>query len=315
MSTARPEIKTTIRTFEQMRKRAQELGPKRVGVVLAEDDVALTAAAEAMRANIATPVLIGEEKGIRARAEKLGFDDLVQKAEYASCGNDPQEAGELAVKLAREGKIEILLKGHLRTDQLLHPVLDKEKGLRTGNLLCDVAFFEHTDDAGTRLVGLTDGGMTPAPNLKQKRQIVLSAIEVLGALGVTKPKIAILSAVEVVSEAIPSTVDAKALTEMCEAGEFGDAQVFGPLALDIAMVEWCAKVKGITHPVAGHADCLVMPTIEAGNIAAKVIHILYGHEYGHLVVGAKAPILIPSRSEPANNKINAMALGVIYAGR
>jgi len=118
-----------------------------------------------------------------------------------------------------------------------------------------------------------------------------------------------------VSEAIPSTVDAKALTEMCEAGEFGDAQVFGPLALDIAMVEWCAKVKGITHPVAGHADCLVMPTIEAGNIAAKVIHILYGHEYGHLVVGAKAPILIPSRSEPANNKINAMALGVIYAGR
>ena len=329
MNTTLPEIQTTIRTFAQMRQRAQELGPKRVGVVLAEDDfariifigvkaeddVALTAAAEAMRANIANPVLIGEEKGIRARAERLGFADLVANAEYAACGNDPKEAGELAVNLVREGRIEILLKGHLRTDQLLPPVLDREKGLRTGRLLCDVAFFEHTDDAGTRLVGMSDGGMTPAPNLKQKKQIVLSAIEVLGVLGITQPKIAILSAVEVVSEALPSTVDAKALTEMCEAGEFGDAQVFGPLALDNAMLEWCARIKGITHPVAGHADCLVMPTIEAGNIAGKIIHVLYAHEFAHVVVGAKVPILIPSRIEAAINKIDTMALGVIYAGR
>ena len=315
MSTATAEDKATIRTFAQMRQRAQEMGPKRVGVVLAEDDVALTAAAEAMRANIASPVLIGEEKGVRARAEKLGFSDLVAKAEFAPSSNDPEEAGQLAVKLAREGQIDILLKGHLRTDQLLHPVLDKEKGLRTGNLLCDVAFFEHTDESGTRLVGLTDGGLNPTPSLKQKKQIVLSAIEVLAALGVKRPKIAILSAVEVASEAVPSTMDAKALAEMCEAGEFGDAQVFGPLALDNAMLERCAKIKGITHPVAGHADCVVVPTLEAGNIMAKVISILYGHEFGHLVVGAKAPILIPSRSERASDKINAMALGVIYAGR
>ncbi len=301
-----------ICTFAELRERARELGPKRVGVVLADDDVALTAASDALLSRIATPVLIGDETAIRSRAESLGLMELARRAEFVAASED---AAEIAVSMARGGSIDILMKGHLRTDQLLHPVLDKEHGLRTGRVLCDVAVFEHRDPKGTRMVATTDGGLTVAPTLEQKRQIIHGAIELLHCLGIPRPKIAIMSAIEVVSEAMPSTIDAKALTEMGLAGEFGDAEVYGPLALDNALLDWAAKAKGINHPVAGHADCLLMPSIEAGNLLAKSIIFLAGRPFAHVVVGAKTPILIPSRVESAQDKVNAMALGVLYAAR
>jgi phosphotransacetylase len=125
-------------------------------------------------------------------------------------------------------------------------------------------------------VATTDGGITIAPGLEQKRQIILGAIDLLHCLGMERPKIAVMSAVEVVSSAIQSTVDAKALTKMGAAGGFGDAEVYGPLALDNALFDWAAEAKGIDHPVAGHADCLVNPSIEAGNLLAKAIIFLAG---------------------------------------
>jgi phosphate butyryltransferase len=302
-----------IRTFAELRKRAREAGLKRVGVVLADDEVALTAAADALRLGIAFPVLIGDAGRIRARAEALGLTDLVAQAEFVSAAENA--AAEVAVKMAREGSIEILMKGHMRTDQLLHPVLDKEKGLRAGRLLSDMAFFEQPGADGPRLTGLTDGGLNPAPTLAQKKQIVLNAIEMLRCLGMSRPKIAIVGATEIVTEAMPSTVDAQALTEMGAAGEFGAAEVFGPLALDNALLKWAAKAKGISSPVAGDADCLLVPSVEAGNMLAKSIIFLAGWEFGHAVVGAKVPILIPSRVENAQDKVNAIALGVLYAAR
>lgn len=305
-----------VRTFADLRERASQAGPKRVAVVLADDEVALTAAAGALHAGIALPVLIGDEPRIRAHAQPLGFTELLDRAEFVSAtGNGPGNAAEVAVHMAREGAVDILLKGHLRTDELLHPVLDKEKGLRTGRLLSDIAFFETNCENEQKLVGLTDGGLNVAPSLEQKKQIVLNAIKVLRCLGMRRPNIAILSAVEVVTEAMPSTLDAHALTALCAAGEFGDADVFGPLALDNALFAWAAKTKSIVHPVAGHADCLVVPNIEAGNLLAKAIIFLAGCEYGHIVVGAKVPILIPSRVENAQDKVNAIALGVLYASR
>ena len=312
METGTVEAAKGIRSFAELRKRACELGPKRVGVVLADDDVALTAASDALRSPIASPVLIGDKDRIRTRAESLGFLELIEEAEFVEA---TENAAEIAVQMAREGSIDILMKGHLRTDQLLRPVLDKKKGLRTGHLLCDVAFFENRWAEERKLVGLTDGGLNVAPTLEQKRQIVLTAIEVLRCLGVSRPKIAIMSAVEVVSDAMPSTVDARALTAMGAEGVFGEAEVFGPLALDNALLEWAAKAKGITSLVAGHADCLIVPSIEAGNLLAKSIIFLAGSEFGHVVVGAKTPILIPSRVESAQDKVNAMALGVLYACR
>lgn len=313
METKELQTAEGIRTFAELRKRACEVGPKRVGVVLADDEVALTAAADALSSNIAFPVLFGDAEKIRAHAEALGLSELVAKAEFVSV---TEGAKELAVKMAREGQIDILMKGHMRTDQLLHPVLDKEKGLRTGRLLSDVAFFEvHGVDGTTRLSGLSDCGLIPAPTLEQKKKIIQNAIEVCRCVGKRRPRIAIMSAVEVPTEAIPSTMDAKALTEMGAAGEFGEADVFGPMALDNALLEWAAKAKGISSPVAGHADCMIVPSIEAGNLLAKSIIFLARWEFGHIVVGAKVPILIPSRVEFAQDKVNAMALGVLYASR
>ena len=312
MATSVLEHVKVLHTFADLRTRAREVGPKRVGVVLADDDVALTAASDALLSRIAIPVLIGDQNKIRARADALGLDELLARAEFIAA---PDKAAQAAVRLAREGFIDILMKGHLRTDQLLHPVLDKENGLRTGRLLCDVAIFEHCDPDGPRLVATTDGGLIIAPTLDQKKQIILGAIDVLHCLGILHPKIAVMSAIEVVSKAIVSTLDAKALTELGAAGAFGDAEVYGPLALDNALFDWAAQAKGIHHPVAGHADCLVNPSIEAGNLLAKAIIFLAGRPFAHVVVGAKTPILIPSRVESAQDKVNSIALGVLYAAR
>ena len=183
----------------------------------------------------------------------------------------------------------------------------------TARLLCDVAFFETSHTGEARLVGLTDGGINVAPNLEQKKQIILNAIDLMHCMGMHRPRIAVMSAIEVVTEAMPSTVDAHALTQMGLAGEFGDADVFGPLALDNALLHSAAKAKGISSRVAGNADCLIMPNVEAGNLLGKGLFVLGGLESGHVVVGARVPILIPSRAEDARTKVNTISMGVLYA--
>jgi phosphate butyryltransferase len=308
---AKDSATTPVRSFAELRERACQMGPRRVGVVQAEDDVALTAASDALISRMATPVLIGNRERIRRRIEELGLRRLGNEAEIVSA----EDAARAAVRLVREGHVDMLLKGHLRTDELLHPILDKENGLRTGKLLCDVAFFEHRAPEGTRLVGVSDGALNVAPTLEKKKQIIEGAIDVLHSLGVARPRIAVMSAVEVVSDAIPSTVEARALAEMGANGAFGDAEVYGPLALDNALLEWAARAKGIDHPVAGHADCLIVPNIESGNLLVKALIFLAGWQSGHVAAGARAPILIPSRVETAQDKLNAIALGVLYATR
>ena len=281
------------------------------GIVVADDEVALTAADGALRLGIAIPLLIGDERKIRAKAEGLGLSALLAGAEFV--GTD--DAAVVATQMAREGRVDLLLKGHLRTDELLRAVLDKQAGLRTGRLLSDVLLYEDRLAGELRLVGISDGGLNVAPNLEQKKQIVQNAIEVMRCLGLVRPRIAVMSATEAVSESVPSSVDARRLTEMGEAGEFGEADVFGPLALDGALLEAAAQAKGITHPVAGHADCMVVPNIESGNLLAKSAKYLGGSQCAHVVAGARVPILIPSRVESADDKVNSIALGVIFAGQ
>ena len=299
----------TMATFLELRRRAQELGPMRVAVVVADDDVALMAAADALQLGIARPILIGDGQKIWAKAEALGLIDLMDAAELVAAS----DAAPIAVQMARAGNVDIILKGHLRTDELLRAVLDKTAGLRTGRLLSDVMLYEDVLSGERRLVGLSDGGLNVAPTLEQKKQIVQNAIEVMHSLGLARPRIAIMSASEVVTESMPSTLDAQALSNMGAAGEFGEAEVYGPLALDNALVEAAAKAKGIDSPVAGHADCMLMPNIEAGNLLGKAIKYLGGSQCAHVVVGAKVPILIPSRVESSDDKVNAIALGVIFA--
>jgi phosphate butyryltransferase len=217
--------------------------------------------------------------------------------------------------MARDGEVDLLLKGHLRTDELLRAALDKQHGVRTGRLLSDVLLYEDTLAGEVRLVGITDGGLNVLPGLEQKKRIVQNAVEVLRCLGLARPKIAIMSATEAVSDSVPSSVDAKRLAEMGTEGEFGEVDICGPIALDCALLESAARAKGIWHPVAGHADCMVVPNIESGNLLGKSVKYLGGSECAHVVVGAKVPILIPSRVESVDDKINSIALGVIFAAR
>lgn len=310
MSAASHNIRDA-KNFSELRLRAQALGPLRVGVVAAEDEVALTAADAALQLGIAVPVLIGDENKTRGKVDTLGLSALTAKAEFVGT-DDP--AG-VATQMARDHTVDLLLKGHLRTDQLLRAVLDSKAELRTGWLLSDVLLYEDRLAGRVRLVGITDGGLVVSPTLEQKIQIVQNAIEVLHSIGLARPKIAVMSATEVVSMSVPSTVDAKALTEMGEAGELGDAEIFGPLALDCALLESAAQAKGIAHPVAGHADCMVVPNIEAGNLLGKSVKYLGGSQCAHVVAGARVPILIPSRVESVDDKLNSIALGVIFANQ
>ncbi len=305
---------TAIQSFEELRDRARALGPKRVGVVVADDDVALLAAASSADLGLATPVLIGDEKKIHERVHQLGIDSLVGDAIFVGAA-DCTSAAATAARMARAGELDILLKGHLRTDELLRAVLDKEHGLRAGRLLSDVLLYEDTLAGYRRLVGITDGGLNVAPTLDHKKQILLNALDAFRALGFNRPKIAIMSATEAVSESVPSTLDAKALVEMAAQVEFGDAEVYGPLALDNALLESAAKAKGITSPVAGHADCMVVPNIESGNLLGKAVKYLGGSQCAHVVVGARVPVLIPSRVESVDDKINSVAFGVLAHGR
>jgi phosphate butyryltransferase len=300
-----------LNNFSELRLRAHALGPQRVGVVVAEDEVALTAADAALRLGIAIPVLIGDERKTRMMVDALELCALIAKAEFV----DADDAAVVAAHMARDNRVDLLLKGHLRTDQLLRAVLDNKAELRSGRLLSDVFLYEDKLAGNVRLVGITDGGLNVSPSLEQKKQIVQNGIEVMRSLGLARPKIAIMSATEAVSASVPSTVDAKVLTEMGDAGQFGDAEVFGPLALDCALLGSAAQAKGIAHPVAGRADCMVVPNIEAGNLLGKSAKYLGGSQCAHVVAGAKVPILIPSRVESVDDKLNSIALGVIFATR
>ena len=311
MTTTSPPAIGQIATFDELRHRAQQLGQCRVAVVVADDEVALTAADHALKLGIAAPVLIGNATKIRAKADELALSDLLGKAELV----DTADAATEAVRMARDGYVEVLLKGHLRTDELLHAVLNKETGLRTGRVLSDVLLYEDTLAGETRLVGVTDGGLNVLPTFEQKQQIVKNAIEVMRCVGLRRPKLAIMSATEAVSASVPSTEDAHKLTEMAAAGQFGNVDLLGPIALDCALLESAARAKGITHPVAGHADCMVVPNIEAGNLLGKAVKYLGGSQCAHVVVGAKVPILIPSRVESVDDKVNSIALGVLFARR
>jgi len=300
-----------INSLSELRLAALKNGRKRVAVVMADDDIALQAAADAAALGLAHPILIGDAEAIRQRMSALGLSRLEEIVEIIHSA----EPAALAVRMAGQGAANILLKGHLRSDELLHAVLDKNAGLRTGRLLSDVLIYEDMLSGSRRLVGITDGGLVVAPNLEQKKQIVLNAIEVMHCLGLKRPKIALMSASEVVSDAMVSSTDAHALTQMAEVGLFGDADVFGPLALDNALLVSAAEAKGIRNPVAGRADCMVVPAIEAGNLLGKAAKYFTGSQCAHVVVGAKVPVLIPSRVESADDKINSIALGALYGAR
>ncbi|HSJ05931.1 MAG TPA: phosphate acyltransferase [Longimicrobiales bacterium] len=297
-----------ISTFDELRDRAVAAGPRSLVLAGATSRSALAACAAAAGAGLARVHLVGPADEVRARID----EDVLDALSDASIHNvaDDETAARVAVGLVAEGAGDVLLKGALRTDQLLRAVLDRTAGLRQG-LLSDVLLYEDRFAGACRLVGITDGGINVQPSLAELRDILCNGVSVMQALGVARPHVALLSATEAVTEAVPSSVTARELAKAAQRGELGECEVAGPLALDNALLESAARAKGITTPVAGYADLMVVPNIEAGNILGKAVKYFYGSVTAHVVVGARAPVLIPSRVESAEDKLASIALGVL----
>jgi phosphate butyryltransferase len=300
-----------IPTLDRLLAEARAVGPRRLAVAAAESDTALAASALARRHRIADPVLLGDRERVTERLRDLGEDAADYEIVHAP---DDADAARRAVAMVRGGEAAVLMKGRIATAALLHAVLQREGGLRTGRLLSDVLVADHPLSRSPRLLGVTDGGVNVAPTLAQKREIVLNAVALFRRLGYARPKVACLCAIETVNDAMPHTLDARALAEMNARGEIPDCVVSGPLALDNALSPDAAGAKGIDHPVAGRADVVLVPTIEVGNALGKAFTYLAGRSVAHVMVGALAPVLIPSRVEHAEDKLYSIALGVLAAG-
>ena len=208
----------------------------------------------------------------------------------------------------------MILKGHLPSSTLLHAALDRERGLRKGRLLSDVRLQDHPfKESG--FLAVTDGGVNPEPGLKEKRGILENALWVYRCLGVERPKVAVVCATEKVSVRMRHTVEAEKLKEMWQRGEFEGCVVEGPLSLDLALIRESVRIKGVESEVAGEADILLMPTIETGNCVGKALVYFLGAVPGQVVMGGKVPLLIPSRSDSPEVKLNSIALASLLMRR
>jgi phosphotransacetylase len=274
------------------------------------DDSSLRGAIEAAEAGLIVPILVGPAGKIRAVAEKSGLD--ITPYEIIDASHSHGAAAE-AVNQVRIGRAELLMKGSLHTDELMGAVMKRDTGLRTGRRVSH-AFIMDVPTYPKPLV-ITDAAINIQPTLEDKRDIVQNAIDLARALGIEEPKVAILSAIETVSPKIPSTIEAAALCKMAQRGQITGGILDGPLALDNAISPEAARIKGIDSPVAGHADILVVPDLEAGNMLAKNLSFLANADAAGLVLGARVPIVLTSRADSVMTRMASCAVAALYAHR
>lgn len=270
----------------------------------------LLAVENARSSNIADAILIGDEAQIRRVATESGIDPSNYRIIDVP---DKVEACRTAVSLVKNGEADAVMKGIVDTAIILKAVLDKDIGLRDAKLLSHVALFEVP--GFDRLLLVTDAAMSIAPDLEAKKEIIRNAVKVANAIGAENLIVASLCAIEKVNPKMPATVDAAALVEAAKSGEITGCTVIGPLALDNAISVEAAKRKGITDPNADHADVLLMPNIETGNALYKALVILAGASTASLIVGAKAPVIITSRADSEQTKINSIVLALATAAK
>lgn len=298
-----------IRNFKELLSAAKEQQTMRLAVAAAQDEDVLVAVMQAAEQGLVAPVLVGDKEKIEAiaRDKDLKMDGV----EIVNCVDLP-EAARTTVALVKEGKADFVMKGLIDTAILLKAVLDKEIGLRTDSQLSHVMVYDA--NAYHKLLYLTDGGMNITPDLDAKKMIVKNAIQVVQAMGTEKVKVACLAAKEKVNPKMPATVDADALQKMCEAGEFAKgALVEGPLAFDLAVSKEAARIKGFTSEVAGDADVLMVPNIEMGNGIGKSMTYIGQADSAGIIMGAKVPVVLTSRADSAQVKLNSIALGSVIA--
>ncbi|HUB63952.1 MAG TPA: bifunctional enoyl-CoA hydratase/phosphate acetyltransferase [Methylocella sp.] len=304
------ELRQKGRFHRKLVDMTQGFAPIRTAVVHPVDAVSLLGAIEAAREQLIVPVLIGPKAKIRAAAVQAQLD--ISPYELISTEHS-EAAAHLSVALARAGKVEALMKGALHTDELMHAVVDADKGLRTARRISHV--FVIDAPGYPRPLFVTDAAINVYPTLDDKRDIVQNAIDLAQALGIAMPKAAILSAVETVTTKLRSTLDASALCKMADRGQITGGIIDGPLAFDNAVSEEAAKTKGIVSPVAGQADIFVVPDVEAGNMLAKQLEYLADAEIAGIVLGARVPIILTSRADKALARQGSCAIALLLARR
>jgi len=284
---------------------------KTVAVAVAEDHEVIEAVAKAIKLQLAQFRLYGNQEKIMGMLQEHGLQTSEHVEVIAAMSN--AEAAELSVKAVRNGEADVLMKGNIPTANILKAVLNKEWGLRKGSVLSHVAAFEVPNY--DRLIFVTDAAMNIAPDVTQKAAIIQNTVEVARAIGIDLPKVAPIAAVEVVNPAMQATIDAAMLTQMNRRGQIKDCIVDGPLALDNAVSQIAAEHKGIVSDVAGKADILLVPTIEAGNVLYKSLVYFADAKVGAMIAGAKAPIVLTSRADSAETKVYSLALAVATASK
>lgn len=299
-----------IKNFQEVMEIAKQRGPKTISVACAQDADVLSAVNQAKQAGIADIILVGDKEKI----EEIAAEKNIDLAQFEIIDiKDLTEASRKAVELVSTGKAHMVMKGLVDTSIILKAVLDAEIGLRTGNVLSHVAVFDV--QGYDHLFLVTDAAMNITPDLNTKKQIVQNAVEVAHALDIDQPKVAVVCAKEKANPKMPDTMDAVALEEMNKNGEITGCIVGGPFALDNAVSVEAAKHKGIDHPVAGQADILLAPDIEAGNILYKSMVYFANAKNAGLIVGAKAPVILTSRADSDEAKLYSIALGVLCAAK
>ena len=288
--------------------RAAGGAPVATAVVYPVDAASLLAALDAAKAGLIAPVLIGPAIQMAEVAKTAGADISALRLIDAP---DARAAAARAVALARAGEVALLMKGDLHTDEMMHPVVASETGLRMARQISHVYLLDVPDYPRPLL--LTDVAINIRPTLAEKVGIVQNAIDLAHVIGIAQPRVAILAAVEIVSARMPSTIDAAALCKMAERGQIIGGVLDGPLAFDNAINEAAAAEKHIISPVAGRADILVVPDLEAGNMLAKQLTFLSGAEAAGVVLGARVPIILTSRADSAPTRLASCALGVLAA--
>lgn len=296
------------RNFEELLLKANTYSNKKVAVAVAQDEPVLEAIKAAKEKGIADAILVGDKLEIERIADKLEMD--LSDYEIINETNITKAAVE-AVRLVSTGEADMVMKGLVDTATFLRSVLNKEVGLRTGKLMSHVSVFEI--EGIDRLILLTDAAFNTYPDLKAKVQILNNSVEVAHACGIELPKVAAVCAVEVVNPDMPATIDASLLAKMNDRGQIKGCIVDGPLALDNALSEEAANHKGITGEVAGKADIILLPNIETANVMYKTLTYTAKSRNGALLVGTSAPVILTSRADKFETKLNSIALAALVA--
>jgi len=295
-----------LKTFDEVKEAILDYPVKRISIACAAEASVLKAADRALKENMAEATLVGEEKKIR----RIAAQHDVDTGEFSIIDEGEEVKAVLkAAELVSSGQADILMKGHIHTDDFLRGVLDRRVGLRAEAVMSHSFMMEVPGRES--FLFISDAAMNIAPDLEQKAEIILNAVHLANVFGLERPRVAVLAAVEVVNPKMQATVDAAVLGTMNMRGQFSPKCVIdGPLALDNAVSVAAAQIKGITGEVAGRADVLVVPDIEAGNILVKSLVYFAKVKVAGVLVGAKAPVVLTSRADSAEAKLNSIAAAV-----